>query len=81
MVLYHAIMFIRYVLKTGQFALKKLKGDQTYMHDDTGSPIFPTQYQIIHLFIHYLPEMIYSLRSQLNKAMQWSWKLESKSYL
>jgi hypothetical protein len=74
-------MFGRNVLKIGQFALKILKEGETYMHDDTGNIIFPTQYQIIHLCICYRPETIYSLSSQLRKAMQWSWKLESKSYL
>jgi hypothetical protein len=72
MVLYHTIMFVRYVLKIGQFVLEILKEDQAYLRDDTGSLIFHTQYQIIQLYICYLPEMIYSLTSQLNKAMQWS---------
>jgi hypothetical protein len=43
--------------------------NQTYMHEDARSLIFPTQYQIIHSCIHYLPETIYTLTSQLNKAM------------
>jgi hypothetical protein len=70
MVLY--AMFIRNYLKIGRLVLEILKEDQTYMHDDTGSLIFHTQYQIIQLCICYLPEMICSLTSQLNKAMQWS---------
>jgi hypothetical protein len=69
MVLYHTFMCIRNVLKIWHFALKILKEDQTYMHDYTGSLIFPTQYQIIHLYIRYLPETIYSLTSQLNKLL------------
>lgn len=44
--------------------------NQTYMHEDTGSLIFLTKYQIIYSCIHYLPETIYTLTSQLNKAMQ-----------